>query len=111
MAYTGTTQIVTFIARKPSLTLERFYKHWSTVHAPIVAPWAEKHGIISYKQHHKSGMIVPNIADGSAPNASRENLPTTPVAYDGFVVWVSKTLQITHEFCGLQHIINRKCPA
>lgn len=43
-------QILTYIARKPSLTREQFYHYWETVHGPKVAPWAEKHGIKQYQQ-------------------------------------------------------------
>ncbi|KIW00660.1 uncharacterized protein PV09_07847 [Verruconis gallopava] len=92
MPSTGTTQIVTFIARNPKLTREEFYKHWGTVHAPLVAPWAEKHGIISYRQQHSAGKMVPYM-DDSAPNANRENIPKTPQEYDGFVVWEVPSLE------------------
>ena len=89
MAYTNTIQIVTFIKRNPKLSREDFYKHWREVHAPIVAPWAEKHGILTYRQGHSAGTIVPSINDRSAPNAGNKDIPTTPQEYDGFVMWVS----------------------
>jgi hypothetical protein len=110
MPYTNTVQIVAFICRNPKLTVEEFYKRWSTVHAPIVAPWAEKHGIISYRQHHSVGMIVPNLSDASVPNVSGGNLPTVPVAYDGFVVWV-RVLFLNFMSIKTDNILRRKCRA
>jgi hypothetical protein len=92
MSYIGTTQIVTFIVRNPKLTREQFYEHWSTIHAGLVAPWAEKHKILQYRQNHSSGTIVPSINDRSAPNATGKNIPTTPQEYDGFVIWVCPTV-------------------
>lgn len=97
MGYTNTVQIVTFIKRNPKLSREEFYKHWSTVHAPMVAPWAEKHGVLQYRQNHSSGTIVPSINDKSAPNVhgkeGNPDIPTTPQEYDGFVIWEVPSLE------------------
>lgn len=93
MSLSKTTQIVAFIKRNPNLSREDFYKYWSTIHAPLVAPWAEKHGIISYRQNHSAGTIVPSIDIRGAPNAKTENIPTTPQEYDGWVVWEVPSLE------------------
>jgi hypothetical protein len=45
-------QIISYIKRNPALTPAEFYSHWAQVHAPKVAPWAEKHGILRYQQVH-----------------------------------------------------------
>jgi hypothetical protein len=50
MSTTGNIRIIGFIKRRPDLTEEQFYKHWENIHGPLVAPWAVKHGIISYSQ-------------------------------------------------------------
>lgn len=41
---------VSFIKRKAGSTPEEFYHHWEFIHAPLVKPWAEKHGIVGYSQ-------------------------------------------------------------
>jgi len=43
-------QATAYIKRKPGLTQAQFYDYWQNVHARKVAPWAEKHGVLSYKQ-------------------------------------------------------------
>ncbi|KAI8156523.1 Dehydratase aurZ [Colletotrichum sp. SAR 10_70] len=43
---------IAFLKRKADLTQEEFYHHWENVHGPLVRPWAEKHGFISYTQVH-----------------------------------------------------------
>jgi hypothetical protein len=93
MTFTNTILIVTFIKRNPNLSREEFYKHWSTIHAPIVAPWAEKHGVLQYRQNHSAGTIVPSFTDGSAPNAKFEDIPTAPQEYDGWVMWEVPSLE------------------
>jgi hypothetical protein len=45
-----TVQIVVYIKRNPVKTQKQFYHYWENTHAPLVAPWAQKHGIISYRQ-------------------------------------------------------------
>lgn len=41
---------ISYLKKKPGLTLEEFYDHWENVHAPLVKPWMEKHGFVSYTQ-------------------------------------------------------------
>jgi hypothetical protein len=50
MAEKGCIQIIAYIKRKPTLTLEQFYDHWQNKHAPIIAPWAQKHNLRRYQQ-------------------------------------------------------------
>jgi hypothetical protein len=50
MASPKSVQIVAFIKRHPSMTLEQFHEHWENKHAPIVAPWAKQHGVLGYSQ-------------------------------------------------------------
>ncbi|KAH7357586.1 EthD domain-containing protein [Pyrenochaeta sp. MPI-SDFR-AT-0127] len=93
-------QIVTYIRRRRDLTQEQFYDHWKNVHAPKVVPWAEKHGISRYQQVYVSGSMVPIAATASAPNAiSKDNLPTTPVEFDGIAMFLVPSLkQFTDAF-------------
>lgn len=57
---------IAFLKRKADLTQEEFYHHWENVHGPLVRPWAEKHGFISYTQ-----VNTPH----SPMNASTKNVP------------------------------------
>jgi hypothetical protein len=43
-------EVLMYVRRKPGMSREDFYKHWQGTHARLVAPWAEKHGVVSYKQ-------------------------------------------------------------
>jgi hypothetical protein len=43
-------EILMYIRRKPGTSREEFYKHWQLKHARLIAPWAEKHGVVSYTQ-------------------------------------------------------------
>jgi hypothetical protein len=65
MSTTGNIRIIGFIKRRPDLTEEQFYEHWGNIHGPLVAPWAVKHGIISYSQVrlvYRNTMRVPDTA-------------------------------------------------
>ncbi|VUC37560.1 unnamed protein product [Clonostachys rosea] len=53
---------IAFLKKKPSLTHEEFYHHWSQIHGPLVKPWMEKHGITGYLQVH----ATPQLNDSSA---------------------------------------------
>jgi len=81
-------QTIAYLRRKPGLTKAQFYDHWQNIHAKKVAPWAEKHGIISYKQVHTSGTIIPNFGT----EASDDDPITTgdliqPVKFDGIAMF------------------------
>ncbi|ORY01580.1 EthD domain-domain-containing protein [Clohesyomyces aquaticus] len=87
-------QIITYIKRNPALTPAEFYHHWEHVHAPIVAPWADKHGVKRYEQIHVSGSMVPSAATASAPNAvSDAELPNEPVPFDGIALFLVPDLE------------------
>ncbi len=50
MSATEYIRLLGFVKRRPDLSEEDFYKHWKDVHAPLVAPWALKHGVTGYTQ-------------------------------------------------------------
>jgi hypothetical protein len=41
---------ISFLKKRPDITHEQFYSHWENVHGPLVKPWMEKHGFVSYTQ-------------------------------------------------------------
>jgi hypothetical protein len=43
-------QAIAYLKRKPELSLSQFYAYWEHIHAKKVLPWAEKHGVLSYRQ-------------------------------------------------------------
>ncbi|OBT50875.1 hypothetical protein VE04_08484 [Pseudogymnoascus sp. 24MN13] len=45
-------RVLTLFSKRPDLTDEQFSHHWEKVHAPLVMPWALKHGFIGYVQYH-----------------------------------------------------------
>ncbi|KAF2435025.1 hypothetical protein EJ08DRAFT_626312 [Tothia fuscella] len=75
-------EVLMYLRRKPGMSREEFYKHWSTVHARKVGPWAEKHGI------HTHGTIIPNNIGIHSPS---EPITTTeliqPVKFDGIAIY------------------------
>ncbi|KAH0829691.1 hypothetical protein AYO21_10598 [Fonsecaea monophora] len=54
---TGPVTIGSFIHKKPGMTEEDFYRYWYTRHGALVAPWAEKYGLIGYRQFHTPSAI------------------------------------------------------
>lgn len=90
-------ELITYLRRKPGLTRAQFNTHWQSVHAKKIAPWAEKHGVISYKQIHTHGTIIPN--NTGAPLTSTDADPITandliqPVKFDGIAVYEITSLQ------------------
>jgi hypothetical protein len=101
---------MSYLRRRRDITPAQFYDYWENVHAPIIIPWAEKHGIRRYQQvqclrfstalHvlilcqvHLNGKIVPVADPASAPNAaSGGELPTEPLEFDGIVMFVVPSL-------------------
>lgn len=45
-------RITTLIPRKKGLSKEEFYKHWTTVHGPMVVDFMMRHGVVEYRQVH-----------------------------------------------------------
>ena len=45
---------ISFLKKRPDITHEQFYNHWENVHGPLVKPWMEKHGFVSYTQVRNS---------------------------------------------------------
>ena len=45
-------RITTLIPRKKGMTHEQFYKHWTTVHGPMVLDFMMRHGVVEYRQYH-----------------------------------------------------------
>lgn len=43
-------RITTLIPRKKGMTQEQFYKHWTTIHGPMVVGFMMRHGVIEYRQ-------------------------------------------------------------
>ncbi|PNP56222.1 hypothetical protein THARTR1_03747 [Trichoderma harzianum] len=85
----STLYMIAFIRRRPDLTEEQFYNHWRNIHAPKIAYWAKKNGIIGYTQIH-------------TPSSLRQPLTAMPVPlnvmeFDGAVIW---------EIPSLEHYIN-----
>lgn len=36
--------------RNPNMTEEEYHKYWTEVHAPLVAEWLARHGVVKYTQ-------------------------------------------------------------
>lgn len=89
-----TIQIITYIRRALKLIIEQFYTRWRDVHAPIVAPWAQKYDILSYRQIHTAGIITPLPSFFSAPNSStKKELSKEPVQFDGTALFEVRSLE------------------
>ena len=43
-------RITTLIPRKKGMSQTDFYKHWTTVHGPMVLDFMMRHGVIEYRQ-------------------------------------------------------------
>lgn len=44
----GSIHILIFLKRRSDITEKQMFHHWEHVHAPLVAPWAIKHGFTNY---------------------------------------------------------------
>ncbi|KAF2810346.1 uncharacterized protein BDZ99DRAFT_520417 [Mytilinidion resinicola] len=51
-SHKGGVWLIAFITRLPSWTHEEFCAYWKETHAPLVAPFLARHGIINYRQIH-----------------------------------------------------------
>lgn len=49
----GPITVGSFIHRKPGMSEAEFYEYWYTRHGAFVAPWAEKYGLVAYRQVSK----------------------------------------------------------
>ncbi|KXJ87838.1 EthD domain-domain-containing protein [Microdochium bolleyi] len=45
-------RITTLIPRKKGMSQDDFYKHWATVHGPMVIDFMMRHGVVEYRQYH-----------------------------------------------------------
>jgi len=61
MASGGPITVVAYLKRRSDLTPEQFWDHFKNVRAPLVAPWAAKHGFLSY-----SVLQIPRSSAGLA---------------------------------------------
>lgn len=43
-------RITTLIPRKKGMSQADFYKHWKTVHGPMVVDFMQRHGVVEYRQ-------------------------------------------------------------
>jgi hypothetical protein len=43
-------ELVTYLVRKPGMSRKEFNDHWQNTYSKVIASWAEKHGVVSYKQ-------------------------------------------------------------
>ncbi|PNP47951.1 hypothetical protein TGAM01_v206165 [Trichoderma gamsii] len=76
---------ICFIRRRPDLTEEQFYDYWRNVHAPKIAYWSKKHGIIGYTQIHTSSALRQPLT--ATP------LPLAVMDFDGAVIWEIPSLE------------------
>ncbi|PGG96781.1 hypothetical protein AJ80_09785 [Polytolypa hystricis UAMH7299] len=74
------------VKRHPSLTEEEFFHHWETVHAPMTAPWAIKHGIdyTLIKTPRAARQIGKQNTDQSSESGTE---------YDGYALFGFKTIE------------------
>ncbi|KAF7562874.1 hypothetical protein G7046_g1228 [Stylonectria norvegica] len=52
MSTEGLVRITTLIPRKKGMSQADFYKHWTTVHGPMVVDFMMRHGVVEYRQYH-----------------------------------------------------------
>lgn len=48
----GLYKVTIHARRHPTLSEPAFHRHWTTTHAPKVAAWLRRHGIVGYTQYH-----------------------------------------------------------
>lgn len=68
-------RITTLIPRKKGMTQEAFYKHWETVHGPMVVDFMMRHGVVEYRQ------VRPQVDTGTIPTRADE-IPVSHNARD-----------------------------
>jgi hypothetical protein len=62
-AHKGGVWLLAMITRLPSLTHEEFCAYWKDKHAPLVAPWLAKHGVLNYRQ------VLTSLPSHSSPSS------------------------------------------
>ncbi|KAI6779742.1 uncharacterized protein J7T54_005772 [Emericellopsis cladophorae] len=72
---------ISFLKKRPDMTLEQFYHHWQHVHGPLVKPWMEKHGFLSYTQVHATQELKQ-----SAKPIGPESSSNVLLEYDGAAI-------------------------
>lgn len=83
---------ISFLKKRPDISHEEFYHHWEHVHGPLVKPWMEKHGIISYTQvrphvHTRTlYMTMLTAKIHSTPALNQNATPVGPESKDGNVL-------------------------
>lgn len=75
-------RVITFFSKRPDLTDEEFSHHWEKVHAPLVMPWALKHGFIGYVQVRLPPCILTNIVVLSTLNTNMRKYHTPTAMRD-----------------------------
>lgn len=50
---------ISFLKKRPDITHEEFYHHWEKIHGPLIKPWMEKHGVLSYTQVRGRPYMLP----------------------------------------------------
>ncbi|KAH6644247.1 EthD domain-containing protein [Boeremia exigua] len=63
-------RITVLAHRNRNLTEEQFHAHWTTRHAPLVASWLQRHGVVKYTQYH-------------TPTAHKQLTSQPTLSYDG----------------------------
>ena len=46
-------RVICYLSKRAELSDEEFYNYWENKHAPLVAPWLVKHGVVGYEQVRK----------------------------------------------------------
>ncbi|KAH8655365.1 EthD domain-containing protein [Xylariales sp. PMI_506] len=86
----GVVCSVAFLKKNPNITHEQFYHHWENIHGPLVKPWAQKHGIISYTQVHTTQAFKVD-AKPLGPEATGES---PLIEYDGCAVLEAESFDV-----------------
>ncbi|KAL2838993.1 hypothetical protein BJY01DRAFT_250731 [Aspergillus pseudoustus] len=75
-------RVTMFAFKKDEISEEEFHNHWSKVHAPIVAEFLAKAGVIRYTQYHTPSAVRKEVRE----HYERLGAPHRPFpGYDGLV--------------------------
>jgi hypothetical protein len=65
-------ELIMYLRRKPGTTRGEFYEYWQNTHAKLIALWAEKHGVISYKQVSNTRTHIVNMIELALTNPCKD---------------------------------------
>ncbi|MCJ1353246.1 MAG: hypothetical protein MMC33_003231 [Icmadophila ericetorum] len=84
-------RVICYLSKRAELSDEEFYNYWENKHAPLVAPWLVKHGVVGYEQVHTTPYQRNIYENLLVPPLEAPPFPTMP--YSGWAIMDFKSVE------------------